>query len=1107
MRLLSTKALEVVSINEDDIPPYAILSHTWDKDEVTLQDMQGSGFKLLAAVSRINLVNAKQGLQKVVDAARLAASEGHDWIWIDTCCIDKTSSAELSEAINSMYRWYQDSEMCYVYLSDATTEAQGVCKPSDDSMIQNSRWITRGWTLQELIAPRTVSFYSKDWSFIGKSSDDKIMRPLVKATGIDIGVLSGDIATHEVSIANRMRWASKRTTTRQEDMAYCLMGLFGVNMPLLYGEGRVRSFIRLQTEILQTTDDQTIFAWSAPPGEQYRRQAWGLLAESPDSFQVAPKMYPMTDRYQCESSNPWSMTNRGLMVQLYLRPTKSGTNANDDSADEFLAILDCSADIIRRDEYGREWTHEYSPAISLRRLWGDQYARVKANYGQYVKMHDWPGGQVKTLFVKQDQSLSLPSFTVAERFLRGTGSFIVSGVYPRDLWDSKSGLLRSGLSRQRCIQGLFRFSYPPASGISDGLFDVAVALQSIVPGYFEAVGILRPLEGRTIRQAYNHVNKTWGSASEGGKADIEDEYRHKMIAVPQLLRTHRLGRVSYVLDLIERVELEDTACGPRLNAAALISLAGLSVPQDFISAEGQLELLLKPFCVSEDSQPGHLISLGKRIKVRARNDHLPKPQGEGNSTLSVSSTSTSTSLLTTETSPAALGLDRLPDEGERCKFIRHEINCDRPNTEDEMSSLFGRIVTILVEGDTISAMQAKKPDYTNKLMQFGISGDRLVHFVGLRCDPSLTSWLINRCFDIDAGEITGMHIASILRNGMDFAKLLSNPGRETDFVPNVLSSFRSRLGAVKGTEDTALHLAATYCTESEFHGIVTALFRAAEGPEPWNNFDIKHEWNYLFRLQNKNGETVLHRAAAMSNLGVTSYICEHAPGVACQLDSMNRSILWHTACGGDDRIISVVDTALKSLVWAPTVDYPDENGLTPLHVACREGYVDCVKALLDLGASLLCATQSTRLTPIHYASLFGHFDCLVAMAEHTEAYNDFNKAVGMAENVELIRPIHLAAANGWYDCVELLVEHGSPLSPLASVMCISRVSPLNSAPTRISQSSSYSVEEFEVQVQSIQPSTPEQVAARRGWDEVAEYLMAEDMISRADDRPTYDFEL
>lgn len=650
MRLLSTKSFEVVSIREDEIPPYAILSHTWwDKDEVTLQDMEWLWTKLLS----VNILKAKQGVQKVLNAAKVAASDGYNWIWIDTCCIDKTSSSELSEAINSMYRWYQGSEICYVYLADAELGDKELRNLSDESLIQlirDSRWITRGWTLQELIAPRSVSFYSKDWSFLGKSNEDRIIRLLAEATGIDIGVLSGDIATQEVSVANRMRWASRRKTTRQEDMAYCLMGLFSVNMPLLYGEGGTRAFIRLQVEILQATDDQTIFAWSAPPGSKDHSGASGLLADSPASFRDTPRMYPMLDWYQSESSTPWSMTNRGLMVQLYLQPSKSKTNPQEDSADDFVAVLYCSADSTRVDDRGREWIHEYSPAISLRRLWGDQFARVNTDDRRYVRTHDRQGGQVKTLFVKQDQTFSLPSFAIAEKFLRGTGSFIVSAVYPRDLWDSKSGIFRSGLSRQQCIQGIFRFSNPPGNGVADGLFDVGVALQVTAPGHFEAVGIMRPPGGRTIRQAYDYLNKTWISASQGGKIDLVDEYRDKVVASLQLRRTQKLGGVSYILDVLAKPELQDTVSDMHLEAAALITLEGLKFCEAPISAKGQLKLLFKPICVPETSQTGRLIALDDRIRVRRRNKLLLERQspeilrhGHSRSNMSCSSTSKSLS--------------------------------------------------------------------------------------------------------------------------------------------------------------------------------------------------------------------------------------------------------------------------------------------------------------------------------------------------------------------------------------------------------------------------------------------------------------------------------
>ena len=163
----------------------------------------------------------------------MAVADGFDYIWIDTCCIDKTSSAELSEALNSMYRWYQEAEECYAYLADvphnSINRATGVTGPS-----WKSRWFTRGWTLQELIAPLSVIFLNSEWQEIGTKSN--LQRDISEITGIPSSFLLGDDLRH-ASIAQRMSWASKRETTRIEDLAYYLMGLFGIYMPMLYGEG------------------------------------------------------------------------------------------------------------------------------------------------------------------------------------------------------------------------------------------------------------------------------------------------------------------------------------------------------------------------------------------------------------------------------------------------------------------------------------------------------------------------------------------------------------------------------------------------------------------------------------------------------------------------------------------------------------------------------------------------------------------------------------------------------------------------------------------------------------------------------------------------------
>ena len=155
MRLLSTLAGELHEFFDEKTPPYAILSHTWGDGEVSLQDLEGGR------------TTNKAGYAKIKSCCELAASEGWEFVWIDTCCIDKSSSAELSEAINSMFRWYQRAEVCYAYLSDV--DLQGTAH-LDSSIIHGSRWFTRGWTLQELLAPAVVVFYDKHWTEIGTKS-------------------------------------------------------------------------------------------------------------------------------------------------------------------------------------------------------------------------------------------------------------------------------------------------------------------------------------------------------------------------------------------------------------------------------------------------------------------------------------------------------------------------------------------------------------------------------------------------------------------------------------------------------------------------------------------------------------------------------------------------------------------------------------------------------------------------------------------------------------------------------------------------------------------------------------------------------------------------
>lgn len=250
MRLINARTFKIEDFIGSGIPSYAILSHTWDIEEVTLQDWQD-----------LSCASLKRGFAKIQGACLQALRDELEYVWVDTNCIDKTSSAGLSEAINSMFTWYRNASRCYVYLADipdTAAQLNNEGKIDNDDPFRRSKWFTRGWILQELLAPHDVVFFSTNWMRIGTKMDLKT--PLSQITGVEAKFLSGSVPIWLASVAKRMSWMSKRVTTRMEDIAHCMLGIFEISMPLLYGEGP-RAFLRLQEEILKATDDQSMFCW------------------------------------------------------------------------------------------------------------------------------------------------------------------------------------------------------------------------------------------------------------------------------------------------------------------------------------------------------------------------------------------------------------------------------------------------------------------------------------------------------------------------------------------------------------------------------------------------------------------------------------------------------------------------------------------------------------------------------------------------------------------------------------------------------------------------------------------------------------------------------
>jgi Heterokaryon incompatibility protein (HET) len=301
---------------------YAVLSHRWCASEPSLEDAMTHvsewlpGHLSLASEASAVETHPDPGVQKLVMFCKTARSLGCRLAWMDTCCIDKTSSAEYEESINSMYSWYRRAHVCIVHFAQTGLRREGaVVSRSPSGHIKyvlggsdvepsvcdlngapgwKDEWFSRGWTLQELLAPRAIKFYSVGWEELVSGSPNHknhlgLLKLLHSATGIPVDAIHEFNPTDSYTFAQKMRWASQRGTRREEDQAYCMLGLLGLNMPILYGEGVDGAFFRLQIEFMRVSSDQSIFSWHGHPLSRN-----SLLASHPAYFR---KQTPCIERY------------------------------------------------------------------------------------------------------------------------------------------------------------------------------------------------------------------------------------------------------------------------------------------------------------------------------------------------------------------------------------------------------------------------------------------------------------------------------------------------------------------------------------------------------------------------------------------------------------------------------------------------------------------------------------------------------------------------------------------------------------------------------------------------------------------------------------------
>jgi len=449
MRLINTNTLKLEEFH-GTIPEYAILSHTWTSEEVSFEAFT------------TNPTGTGQGYNKIAAACGRARSQGLGYCWVDTCCIAKSSSAELSEAINSMFAWYKQAKVCFVYLADFNWPSKTSFSWNElVAHLEKCRWFTRGWCLQELIAPKKLIFFDVKWWDVGHK--DTLGYAISKITGVPGPVLQDSNGLSACSVAERMSWASNRQTTRVEDVAYSLLGLFDVAMPMLYGEGE-KAFMRLQEEIIKRSNDLSIFAWE--PDDQQENAYVDMFAPSPRYFASCRNA---RNAVMALSTSQFTLTNSGVHFTDPDLVTTRPSDGTTTTSPAYRLLLGC----YRKSEQMYLDLNKVGPGVFVRRvlpaatvtrsLWtAEQNISIIPKITPEIRQRL----EKSTLCIKiqQDTTVSL-------------SHWMIRGVEPRQAWDELQWRILFGGANGSA--SYLKISPNPSSGQSADVFIAVLRLFEI----------------------------------------------------------------------------------------------------------------------------------------------------------------------------------------------------------------------------------------------------------------------------------------------------------------------------------------------------------------------------------------------------------------------------------------------------------------------------------------------------------------------------------------------------------------------------------------------------------------------------------------------------
>lgn len=981
MRLINVETFKLEEFHEAS-PPYAILSHTWgaDSEEVFFRDIQEGKFE-------------KDGTLpiKFEGSCKLAKEDGYRYIWIDTCCIDKTNSVELTEAINSMFRWYMEASICYSYLSDVPVNDN----PRDPrSKFFSSRWFERGWTLQELLAPPKLRFYNSEWRYLGSKGEMCTM--IEKITGVPSPFLLGIADLQAASVAQRMSWAARRVTKRKEDIAYSLLGIFGVTMPMIYGEGGERAFRRLQEQIMKDIRDDSILAWGlnlekSKPENSSEVISWGILAAAPSDFANCRQIV----RREQFNRNSFDMIGGSLRLRLSIITT---------SPSEIIGLLGCGPENDTNQVVG-------IPLAKTTREPSDEYIRPQGCY-PILLPNTASNVSIKLIQIRNEQQ-SVASATTNRRYwFHVQESFETNleliDVWPRSHWHKERALIEMAtlLDDHVTQQTLTRFRQK-----DEGSHDFVILLE---------------LKAQNPQaQAQCHVMISSRDTS------LEDMAR-KLSTISQRAFGKQIAS-NGIINL--QVTLEPVKTQPMFIIKPTTTSSVPEITIDMTSELRQLDLRLEIeiITVAEDKITREENKLSQTVegtstildKLKKEVEVVEEEQRKLNE---------KRRFLIKEVEDNTQEMDQLNIKLNKIKQGRENISKRRLETQRCLHELLDN--DIIAKGASGNGQDSDAEGHT-ALSWAAANGHEFV----------VRQLLENRA-DIELMSKTGYTplIWAVMNGHEDVVRLLLDNGADINSTDD-RNWTALTFAAANGHEALVrLFLAKGVNIElMDIHGRTPLSLTAASGNEAMVRLLLDKGAD--IESKDKEGRTPLSWATTNGHEAVVRLLLYKSAGIELKNQDMltlvtlaatNRhEAVLRLLIAKNNNIEAKNEEGLTLLSWAAKNGYEvmvrllleisaeieseDNKGRTPLGLAAAKGYEVVVRLLLDNGAAIN-SKDNQNLAPLHQAIQHGHEAVLRLLLKHGANVN--------SNGNHNLTPLHQAV---WYEheaVARLLLEQGADINSL-----------------------------------------------------------------------------